>query len=99
MLVQCSALSDTFKLRGTPKARATNRHSKGCWGPVNSHRDRKTARDATMDNPQPSSYSPQGTEKVQRLDGGGYRLRSVVKIKSVPAGNGEWSSIKREPAA
>ena len=52
-----------------------------------------------MDDPQPSSYGLQGTEKVQRLDGGGYRPRPVVKIKSVPAGNGEWSFIKREPAA
>ena len=46
---------DTFKLRGTPKARVTNRPWKWGRGLVNSLKGRNTIRDVTMDNPQPSS--------------------------------------------
>jgi hypothetical protein len=83
---------DTFKLRETPKARATNRCPKGRRGPVNSHRGTVTLREMLQwtirsQAPKAAPGHAQGgaMEKVQRLDGGGCRLK-VHFVSRIPVG-------------
>ena len=104
---------DTFKLRGVPKARVTNRRAKARRGPANSHRG-VTLREMLqwmIRSQAPTAPSRGATGKVQRLDGGGRGTEAITapghqcpgaaspaaKVKSGPAGN--CRGLKREPAA
>jgi hypothetical protein len=64
---------NTVKLRGRPKAFATKHLWKHMCGRVNSPGYGKTAKDVTMDNPQPSPKDPfyGSMDAVHRLNGSG----------------------------
>ena len=75
---------DIVKLRGRPKAFATKRRWKHRRGRVNSPGYGNTAKDVTMDNPQPSPKGGAATRRspmgaVHRLNGSGWGFAPCLR--------------------
>ncbi len=71
---------NTVKLRGSPKALSTKLGWKHSSGRGNDLGYGNNDRDATMDNPQPSSKGLVPMSAVHRLNGGGLKQLLWLKI-------------------